>query len=51
MDVTTALTHHPVIQRENEFVSILLSLWPPCLSKAGTSALKSCSSFSEVAPA
>lgn len=50
MDVPATLARQPVIKSESVFVSISLHLWPPCLSRK-TSALKSCSSFSEVAPA
>lgn len=50
MDVLATLAHQPVTKSENAFVSMSLSLWPLCLSNI-TSALKSCSSSSEVAPA
>lgn len=50
MDIPATLACQPVIKSENVFVSISLSRWPHCLSRK-TSALKSCSSFSEVTPA
>lgn len=50
MDVLATLAHQPVTKSENAFVSMSLSLWPLCLLNI-TSALKSCSSSSEVAPA